>query len=115
MSIKVVCGCGFCTLLPSEWEGKRVRCKCGRTFIVGSPEPLVHDAPTPLPPAPRQPAPRQPPSVPQPDSPASAEPPAAAPPPTAPEPAVAPEPAEELAEETPDTTDSQAADVEPAP
>ena len=28
---------------------------------------------------------------------------------------VAPEPAEELAEETPDTTDSQAADVEPAP
>ena len=35
MSIKVVCGCGFFTLLPSEWEGKRVKCKCGRTFIVG--------------------------------------------------------------------------------
>jgi hypothetical protein len=37
MSIKVVCGCGFCTLLPSDWEGKRVKCKCGRTFIVGNP------------------------------------------------------------------------------
>jgi hypothetical protein len=35
MSIKVVCGCGFATLLPSEWQGKRVRCKCGRTFVVG--------------------------------------------------------------------------------
>ena len=36
MSIKVVCGCGFCTLLPSGWEGRRVKCKCGRTFVVGS-------------------------------------------------------------------------------
>ena len=35
MSIKVVCGCGFCTLLPSEWAGKRVKCKCGRSFVVG--------------------------------------------------------------------------------
>ena len=38
MSIKVVCGCGFCTLLPSEWAGKRVKCKCGRTFVVGGAE-----------------------------------------------------------------------------
>ncbi|MHB0959384.1 MAG: WD40 repeat domain-containing protein [Pirellulaceae bacterium] len=41
MSIKVVCGCGFFTLLPSEWEGKRVNCKCGRTFIVGATGSLV--------------------------------------------------------------------------
>ncbi len=49
MSIKVVCGCGFCTLLPAEWAGKRVKCKCGRTFIVGD----ATDIPLPpeLPPA----------------------------------------------------------------
>ncbi|MHB8971981.1 MAG: WD40 repeat domain-containing protein [Pirellulaceae bacterium] len=41
MSIKVVCGCGFFTLLPSDWEGKRVKCKCGRTFIVGETGALV--------------------------------------------------------------------------
>lgn len=35
MSIKVVCGCGFATLVPSAWQGRRVRCKCGRTFVVG--------------------------------------------------------------------------------
>jgi len=50
MSIKVVCGCGACTLLPSEWAGKRVKCKCGRTFVVGTSDLIVADAPvtTPL-------------------------------------------------------------------
>lgn len=35
MSIKIVCGCGFCSVVPSNWRGKRVECKCGRSFVVG--------------------------------------------------------------------------------
>lgn len=54
MSIKVVCGCGFCTLLPSEWEGKRVKCKCGRTFVVTASEEVVEAL---LPTAPSEPVP----------------------------------------------------------
>ncbi len=61
MSIKVVCGCGFCTLLPSDWEGKRVKCKCGRTFVVRQSEEVAGAM---LPTAPSEPVPPPLPEVP---------------------------------------------------
>ncbi len=76
MSIKVVCGCGFCSLVPSDWAGKRVRCKCGRTFLVGSPEPPAQDTTlSPLPPRAEPTAARESPGEPTPSVAPAAEPP----------------------------------------
>ena len=35
MTIQVVCECGFNKQVPDEWRGKKVKCKCGRSFVVG--------------------------------------------------------------------------------
>ena len=66
MSIKVVCGCGFCTQLPEQWKGKRVKCKCGRAFIVGETGALAE------PPKAAPAEERYPPQQPQPTAPAAA-------------------------------------------
>ena len=48
MSIKVVCGCGCCAVVPANWRGKRVECKCGRSFVVGEPPGVETPARAPL-------------------------------------------------------------------
>jgi hypothetical protein len=83
MSIKVVCGCGSCMLLPSEWAGKRAKCKCGRSFVVPGGEASL---PAPVaPPAAAHPQPppaaHVPPPAPEPPAAAAAEPPVSPAPP----------------------------------
>ena len=49
MTIPVVCECGFRKQVPNEWEGMRIQCKCGRSFVISADgnilEPPVADAP----------------------------------------------------------------------
>ncbi len=35
MAISVSCHCGFRKQVPDDWQGIRVTCKCGRSFVVG--------------------------------------------------------------------------------
>jgi hypothetical protein len=36
MTIQVVCECGFRKEVPEEWLGMRVKCRCGRSFVISS-------------------------------------------------------------------------------
>ncbi len=35
MTILVTCQCGFHKEVPDNWQGMRVKCKCGRSFLIG--------------------------------------------------------------------------------
>lgn len=51
MTIHVVCQCGFTKDVPDEWHGMRVKCKCGRSFVI-SLEGGVQEPPVAAPPRP---------------------------------------------------------------
>ncbi|MFW6170307.1 MAG: hypothetical protein ACODAD_07450 [Planctomycetota bacterium] len=42
MTIQVVCECGIRKEVPEHWRGKRVKCKCGRRFVVGATTQVQH-------------------------------------------------------------------------
>lgn len=42
MTIQVVCECGIRKEVPDQWRGKRVKCKCGRRFVVGATTQVQH-------------------------------------------------------------------------
>ncbi len=49
MTIQVVCKCGFSKEVPDHWKGMRVKCKCGRSFVI-SDEGCIEEPPVAAPP-----------------------------------------------------------------
>lgn len=49
MALEIRCSCGFHQVVPDQWQGMRLKCKCGRTFVIGEEggieEPPVATAP----------------------------------------------------------------------
>ncbi len=49
MAIQVVCECGFRKEVPDHWKGMRVKCKCGRSFVI-SDDGCIEEPPVAAPP-----------------------------------------------------------------